>query len=76
MQIGYMRVSKADGTQTLDLQKDALLAAGIEAQHIYEDLASGRKDDRLVSSPASRPSTRATPWLSGSLTASAVISAT
>ena len=27
--IGYMRVSKADGTQVLDLQKDALLAAGI-----------------------------------------------
>ena len=46
MQIGYMRVSKADGTQTLDLQKDALLAVGIEAQHIYEDLASGRRDDR------------------------------
>jgi hypothetical protein len=26
--IGYMRVSKADGSQTLDLQRDALLAAG------------------------------------------------
>src|SRR3954449_5477773 len=25
--IGYMRVSKADGSQTLDLQRDALLAA-------------------------------------------------
>jgi DNA invertase Pin-like site-specific DNA recombinase len=46
MQIGYMRVSKADGSQTLDLQKDALLAAGIEAGFIYEDLASGRRDDR------------------------------
>src|SRR5262245_15393600 len=46
MQIGYMRVSKADGTQTLDLQKDALSAAGISAEHIYEDLASGRRDDR------------------------------
>ena len=46
MQIGYMRVSKADGSQTLDLQKDALLAAGIEADFIYEDLASGRRDDR------------------------------
>jgi hypothetical protein len=25
--IGYMRVSKADGSQTLDLKRDALLAA-------------------------------------------------
>lgn len=27
MLVGYMRVSKADGSQTLDLQRDALLAA-------------------------------------------------
>jgi len=46
MQIGYMRVSKSDGTQTLDLQRDALLAAGIDPDQIYEDLASGRRDDR------------------------------
>ncbi len=44
--IGYMRVSKADGSQVLDLQKDALLAAGVDNKHIYEDLVSGRKDDR------------------------------
>ncbi len=35
MQIGYMRVSKADGSQTVDLQKDALLAAGIKLEHLY-----------------------------------------
>lgn len=46
MLIGYMRVSKADGSQLLDLQKDALLAAGIEEERIYQDLASGRFDDR------------------------------
>jgi DNA invertase Pin-like site-specific DNA recombinase len=46
MQIGYMRVSKADGSQTVDLQKDALTAAGIKSEHLYEDLASGRRDDR------------------------------
>lgn len=47
MQIGYMRVSKADGSQTVDLQKeDALVAAGIKSEHLYEDLASGRRDDR------------------------------
>ena len=44
--IGYMRVSKADGSQTLDMQRDALLAAGVEPDAIYEDFASGKKDDR------------------------------
>ena len=29
MLIGYVRVSKADGSQVLDLQKDALLAFGV-----------------------------------------------
>jgi len=47
MLLGYMRVSKSDGTQTLDLQRDALLAAGVPSERIYEDLASGRKDARL-----------------------------
>jgi hypothetical protein len=44
--IGYMRVSKADGSQTLDLQRDALLAAGIDPGHLYEDQASGKRDNR------------------------------
>lgn len=46
MLIGYMRVSKSDGTQLVDLQKDALLKAGVDPKYIYQDLASGRKDDR------------------------------
>lgn len=46
MFIGYVRVSKSDGSQVLDLQKDALREAGVEEIRIYEDLASGRKDDR------------------------------
>ena len=46
MLIGYMRVSKADGSQVLDLQKDALLEAGIPEDRLYQDLASGRFDDR------------------------------
>ena len=29
MLIGYARVSKADGSQALDLQRDALIAAGV-----------------------------------------------
>lgn len=46
MLIGYMRVSKADGSQTLDLQRDALIGAGVDADHLYHDYASGRTDDR------------------------------
>jgi DNA invertase Pin-like site-specific DNA recombinase len=44
--IGYMRVSKADGSQVFDLQRDALLAAGVEPSRLYQDHASGKKDDR------------------------------
>jgi DNA invertase Pin-like site-specific DNA recombinase len=46
MFIGYARVSKSDGSQVLDLQKDALKEAGVMEGRVYEDLASGRKDDR------------------------------
>ena len=46
MLIGYMRVSKTDGSQTMDLQRDALVAAGIEPAYIYEDCGSGRLDAR------------------------------
>ena len=46
MLIGYMRVSKADGSQSTGLQRDALIAAGVDPDHIYEDLASGKNDDR------------------------------
>jgi len=46
MLIGYMRVSKSDGSQSLTPQQDALLAAGVESPRIYQDLASGRKDER------------------------------
>ena len=46
MLVGYMRVSKADGSQSTDLQRDALLAAGVDPEALYEDKASGKKDDR------------------------------
>lgn len=46
MLVGYMRVSKADGSQVLDLQRDALLAAGVEPECLYDDHASGKRDDR------------------------------
>ena len=46
MLVGYARVSKADGSQTTDLQRDALLAVGVSEEHIYQDFASGKNDDR------------------------------
>src|SRR3546814_11502775 len=46
MLIGYARVSKADGSQSLDLQHDALRAAGVEPGNIYDDRASGSRTDR------------------------------
>ncbi|WP_426101517.1 recombinase family protein [Massilia sp. TSP1-1-2] len=46
MLIGYMRVSKADGSQTTHLQRDALELAGVDPKHLYEDQASGKREDR------------------------------
>ncbi len=46
MLIGHVRVSKNDGSQLLDLQKDALIKTGVNPDYIYEDKASGRKDAR------------------------------
>ena len=46
MQVGYMRVSKADGSQTTHLQRDALVSAGVGSTRIYEDMTSGKRDDR------------------------------
>ncbi len=47
MLIGYMRVSTDSDKQNTDLQRDALLSAGIDERNIYEDKASGAKDDRI-----------------------------
>ncbi len=46
MLVGYCRVSMADDRQTTDLQRDALVAAGVDRRNIYEDRVSGAKDDR------------------------------
>lgn len=35
-----------DGSQSVDLQLDELIAAGVSKEHIYVDHASGKKDDR------------------------------
>ena len=46
MLIGYMRVSSADERQSVDLQRDALIAAGVDERHLHQDRASGARDDR------------------------------
>ena len=39
-------VSKTDGSQSLDLQRDALRTAGVDEVNLYHDYASGLRDDR------------------------------
>jgi DNA invertase Pin-like site-specific DNA recombinase len=46
MLVGYMRISTEGDRQVLDLQRDALLAAGVDERHLFEDRASGSRDDR------------------------------
>lgn len=38
MLVGYMRVSKADGSQASDLQRDAMPAAGVETERLYRTM--------------------------------------
>ena len=47
MLIGYSRISKSDGSQTLDLQTDALIKAGVKEENIYHDKVSGIKEQRI-----------------------------
>src|SRR6202521_2629113 len=46
MLVGYMRVSSDGDRQVLDLQRDALLAVGMDERHLFEDRASGSRGDR------------------------------
>jgi DNA invertase Pin-like site-specific DNA recombinase len=46
MLVGCMRVSSESDRQITDLQRDALLAVGVDGRHLFEDHASGAKDDR------------------------------
>ena len=46
MLVGYMRVSSDSDRQTTALQRDALLAAGVDERQLFEDKASGARDDR------------------------------
>jgi DNA invertase Pin-like site-specific DNA recombinase len=39
-------VSTDGDRQVLDLQRDALLSAGVDERHLFEDHASGSRSDR------------------------------
>src|SRR5215203_3440722 len=47
MLVGYMRVSTDSDRQVLDLQRDALLSAGVDERHLFEDRVSGSQGDRV-----------------------------
>ena len=64
MLVGYMRVSTDGDRQVLDLQRDALLAAGVDDRHLFEDHASGSRGDRI--GLAKGFCGRATAWWCGS----------
>lgn len=38
-------MSKTDGSQSDNLQRDALIAAGVMVAHLYEDRASGKREE-------------------------------
>ena len=46
MLVGYMRVSTEGDRQVLDLQRDALVGAGVDERHLFEDHASGSRGNR------------------------------
>lgn len=46
MLFGYMRVSTADERQSVDLQHDALIKAGVDPRHLFQDRVSGAKTER------------------------------
>ena len=46
MLVGYMRVSTDGDRQTFDLQRDALLTAGVDERHLFEDRVSGSRGER------------------------------
>ena len=46
MLVGYMRISTSETRQSTDLQRDALIAAGVDPRNIHSDVASGAKVER------------------------------
>ena len=45
MPVGYMRVSSNGERQVLDLQRDALVATGVDERQLFEDRVIGSRGD-------------------------------
>ena len=63
MLIGYARVSQADGSQSLDLQRDALRAEGVDAGNVARPvnrsaLDLNRADHHAATGAHSQPAWR------------------
>ena len=76
MLIGYARVSKADGSQSLDLQRDALRADGVDAGHVYHDVADGAGARVMIDSPPRVAAQRWHHWVPGAAVAVMAAAAT
>ena len=48
MLIGYARISKADGSQVLDLQIDEIISAGVQKENIYQDEAATNDGQKML----------------------------
>ena len=46
MLVGYMRISTSETRQSTDLQRDALIGAGVDPRNLHSDVASGAKVER------------------------------
>jgi hypothetical protein len=68
MLVGYMRVSTDSDRQVLDLQRDALVAAGIDERHLFEDRVSGSREIEQVWPKRLLSSSQVTAWWSGNWT--------
>ena len=73
MLVGYMRVSRDHDRQTTDLQRDALLDAGVDPRHLFTDQASGARDDRHGLAQALAYVQPAIAWSSGNWTVSGAL---
>ncbi len=45
MLVGYMRVSTNGDGQILELQRDALLFAGVDERHLFDDRTTGSRGE-------------------------------
>lgn len=62
MPVGQLRASSASECQPVDLQRGALIGAGVDQRHLYEDKASGAHDVRRYAAPHRLTRSRCESW--------------